>query len=336
MQAPEVPTITAQTARVTRSDLVDRLLVRGTITTVPNEDVKLSALVAGRVTALAVAEGDTVRKGQVVAEIDPRPFQDQRRQAAAAVDQAVAAEESARSNLQRTERLFERGIAARKEVEDAQVQIASARAAVEQARAALDTADRQLERTRVVSPLAGQVVRRLTSVGEQVDGTAAQPIVEIANLERVELAANVPSEQLARVRAGQPVEVVSDAYAGRVFAGHVTAIAPAVDPATNAALVRIGVEHAQGALKVGMFAEARVALEEHRGALTVPPAALVRDESGTAVYRVNGEMAERTPVKVGIETPEAAEILLGLAEGDTVLVSSVYGLGQRARLAKPS
>jgi len=92
MQAPAVPTITAQTARVTRRDLVELLLVRGTITTVPNEDVKLSALVAGRVVALAVAEGDPVRKGQVVAEIDPRPFQDQRRHAAAAVDQAVAAD----------------------------------------------------------------------------------------------------------------------------------------------------------------------------------------------------------------------------------------------------
>jgi RND family efflux transporter MFP subunit len=184
--------------------------------------------------------------------------------------------------------------------------------------------------------LAGQVVRRLTSVGEQVDGTAAQPIVEIANLERVELAASVPSEQLARVRVGQPVDIVSDAYAGRVFGGQVAAIAPAVDPATNAALVRIRIERAGGALKVGMFAEARVALDEHRGALTVPPAALVRDEGGTAVYKVSGDMAERTAVRVGIETPDAAEILSGLAEGDTILVSSVYGLGQKAKLAKPS
>jgi membrane fusion protein (multidrug efflux system) len=306
------------------------------VTTVPNEDVKLSALVAGRVVAVAVAEGDAVRMGQVVAEIDPRPFQDQRRQAAAAVDQAVAAEAGARSNLERTQRLFERGIAARKEVEDAQVELASAQAAVEQARAALATADRQLERTRVVSPLAGEVVRRLTSVGEQVDGTAAQPIVEIANLERVELAANVPSEQLARVRVGQPVEIVSDAYEDRVFDGEVIAVAPAVDPATNAALVRIRIERAGGALKVGMFAEARIALDEHRNALTVPPAALVRDGTGAAVYKVSGDTAERTPVQVGIETREAVEILSGLAERDTILVSSVHGLGQKARLAKPS
>src|ERR1019366_6870275 len=128
---------------------------------------------------------------------DRQPLQDQRRQATAAVDQAKAQLENARLNLQWNQQLFERGIAAGKEVEDARKELAAAQAAVDQANAALNTAERQVERAEVRSPIDGQIVKRMVSGGEQVDGTAAQPIVEIANLDHVELDANVPSEQLA-------------------------------------------------------------------------------------------------------------------------------------------
>ena len=331
----EVPTINADTAKVTRRTLVDDVLVRGTVATVPNEDVKVSALVPGRVNSVTVAEGDTVTRGQVIAELDRQPLNDQRRQAAAAVEQAKAQLENARLNLQRNQQLFDRGIAAGKEVEDARTQLASAQSALEQASAALSTADRNVERAVVRSPIAGQVVKRIVSVGEQVDGTAAQPIAEIANLDRVELAANVPAEYLSRIRVGQSTILATDAFEGRTFAGSVLAIAPAVDAATNAGLVRIRITNTDRSLKVGMFAEARIALETHRDALVVPPPAVVRTDDGAAVYVVAGDTAQRTAVKVGLEKPDAIEILAGLEDGQTVLVSSVYGLGEKAKLAPP-
>jgi RND family efflux transporter MFP subunit len=332
---PDVPTIVAETAKVTRRTLVDELVVRGTVAAVPNEDVKVSALVPGRVNSVAVAEGDTVQQGQVVAELERQPLQDQRRQAAAGVEQARAQLENARLNLQRNQQLFERGIAAGKEVEDARKDQASAQAALEQASAALNTADRNLARAQVRAPISGQVVKRMVSGGEQVDGTAAQPIVEIANLDRVELNANVPSEHLAQIKIGLPVDVVTDAYAGRKFAATILTIAPAVDPTTNAALVRVRITNAGRLLKVGMFAEAHVQVAEHANALVVPPPAVVRNPEGTVVYVVTGDAAQRTPVTVGLEKPDAFEILTGLQEGQTVLTSSVYGLGDKAKLAKP-
>ena len=329
---PEIPTIVAETAAVTKHAMVDELVVRGSIAALPNEDVKVSALVAGRVDSVTAAEGDTVVAGQVLAVLDRRPLEDQRRQAAAALEQAKAQVENARLNLQRNQQLFERGIAAGKEVEDAKAQMASAAASVEQATVALNTADRNVERATVKSPISGQVVKHMVSVGEQVDGTAAQPICEIANLNRVELAANVPAEYLSRIKVGQAAVVSSQAYAERTLAGTVVAIAPAVDPTTNATLVRIRVANAGRLLKVGMFAEARVRLDEHTDALVVPPAALVRDQRGSAVYVVAGDLALRTEVKVGLEKPDAVEILAGVQEGQTVLTSSVYGLGEKAKL----
>jgi RND family efflux transporter MFP subunit len=329
------PTIAAETGTVTRRDLVEPLVVRGTVVAMPNQDVKIAALVAGRVDSLSVAEGDWVKANQVVAEIDPRPFADQKRQAAAAVAQARAAVENARLNLERTERLFQRGIAAGKEVEDARAQRATADAGLEQAAAALDTADRQLSRTRVASPIAGQVVKRLVNVGEQVDGTAAQPIVEVANLDHVEVAAGIPADHLARVKVGQRVVVSSEAYMDREFDGEIIAIAPAVDASTNTALARVRLANTGRLLKVGMFAQVRIGLSERKGALTVPPSAVAKSDEGAAVYVVTGALATRTKVTLGLETSDAVEILGGVAEGQKVLTSAVHGLGERARLAQP-
>jgi RND family efflux transporter MFP subunit len=335
--AVDVPTITADVGKVTKQDLVQRLVVRGIIAAVPNEDVRISALVPGRVMMLKVAEGDAVAAGQVVAEIDPRPFEDQKRQAAAAVSQARAALENSKLNLERTDRLFKRGIAAGKEVEDARAQQAAAEAGVEQALAALDTADRQLARTKVTSPIGGSVVKRLANVGEQVDGTAGQPLVEVAGIDTVELAANVPSEHLAAVRVGQSVEIGTDAYRDRAFPGTIIAIAPAVDPASNTALARIRVENTGRLLKVGMYGQARIGIAERKGALTVPPSAVSKNEEGqAAVYVVTNGMAQRTVVTLGLETSEAVEILSGVSDGQAVLTSSVHGLGEKAKIGKAS
>jgi membrane fusion protein, multidrug efflux system len=333
IESAEVPTISAETGAVVRRDLVEALLVRGEVTAQPNEDVKLAPQVPGRVVAMRVAEGDAVRAGQVVAEIEAAPLEDQDRQARAGLTQAKAALENARLNLARTERLFERGIASGKEVEDARADAAKAEAGIEEAQAALATADRQLGRTHVRSPISGQVVKRFVGVGEQVDGTPAQPLLEVANVDRVEVAAHVPAERIGRVVAGQPVVVASEADPGRTFDGQVIAIAPAIDPATNTALVRIRVANLERRLKVGLFVQARVALQVKKGVLVVPPSAVSRSEEGTAVYVVSGEEAKRTPVEVGLETPEGVEVLSGVQDRQKVLTSAIHGLGERAKLA---
>ncbi len=336
VKAPEVPSIAAEVAKVVRQPITRTLIVRGTVATAPNEDVKVSALVAGRVVAMHVAEGDSVRKGQVLAQIERRPLEDQRRQAVAALDQAKANLENAKANQDRTDKLFKQGIAAGKEVEDARAQFVAAQAGVEQASAALDIANRQIERANVASPIAGQVVKRLVSVGEQVDGTAAQPLVEVANLDAVELDANVPAEYLGSVRVGLPVTITCETFPGRAFDGQVIAIAPAVDPASNTALARMRIRNAERLLKVGLFAQARVLVEEHKNALVVPASAVVRDQEGAALYVLNGDVAERKRVTLGIETPEAVEVVSGVNEGQRVLASNVHGLGEKARLVKGS
>jgi RND family efflux transporter MFP subunit len=313
--------------RVERTDIQSTLSVSGTVSALPNQDVRVSSLVSGRVAGMMVAEGDRVREGQGLAKIDDRPFHDQVQQAQAAVDQAKANLENSNLSLDRNEKLLERGIAARKDVEDARTQAAVNKAQVSQAEAVLALAQLNLARTDVRSPLTGMVVKRLLSVGEQVDGTAAQPVFEVANTSEVELYGNVPALYLDKIRVGQVLNISTDAFPGKVFQSHIVAISPAVDPSTNVGLVRIRIANGAGLLRLGMFLTAQVPLETHRNALVAALQAVYRDQDGNPeIYRVEGEKAEAVPVKLGIETKDRVELLSGAQEGETIILGGGYGL----------
>ena len=319
--------------RVERADISSALSVSGTIAALPNQDVRISSLVPGRVARMMVAEGDHVREGQALAKIEDRPFLDQIQQAEAAVEQAKANLENARLNRERNENLFQRGIAARKDLEDVRTQASVNEAALRQAEAALALARLQLARTEARSPLDGTVVKRLVSVGEQVDGTAAQPLFQVANVAEVELFGNVPALYLEKIRVGQTLRIATEAFPGKEFAGRVVAISPAVDPSTNVGLVRIRIGNGGGLLRLGMFLTVQLPLQTHAKALVVPPQAVYRDQQGQAhVYRLQGENAEAVAVKLGLETQERVELLAGAQEGETIILTGGYGLPERAKI----
>jgi RND family efflux transporter MFP subunit len=323
--------------RVARAEISQTLTLTGTDAALPNQDVRVSALVAGRIAELKVAEGDRVQAGEVVAKLDDRSYRDQLQQAEAAAQQAKANLENAQLALARNEDLFQRGIVARKDLEDARTQASVAAAAQRQAEAALEIAHLQLTRAEIHSPLNGQVVKRFASVGEQVDGTAAQPIVEIASLREIEFLGNAPAMYLPKMHAGEGVEVKTEAAPGRKFAGRVVAISPAVDPATGVGLVRIRVPNSGGLLRLGTFLSAEIPVETHARALVVPPQAIYRDEAGQPrVFVVSGDSATAAAVELGIETKDRVELLSGVHEGDTVILTGGYGLGDKAKIqARP-
>jgi RND family efflux transporter MFP subunit len=218
-------------------------------------------------------------------------------------------------------------------VEDARTQEKVAEAAVQQATAAVALARLQVSRTEVRSPIDGTVVKRIVSVGEQVDGTANQPLFQVANLSSVELFANVPAEFLGKIRVGQKLEISTEAFPDVKFDGRVAAISPAVDPATNMGLVRIEMANSSARLRHGMYLSAQIPLETHAGALVVPRKSLYRDESGaTLVYKVEGDVAHAVPVTPGITGTDRVELLGGVQPGDTVILEGGYGLPDGARV----
>ena len=326
-----VPDVTV--TKVVRAPVADNLIVNGNLATEPNRDAKVAALVPGRIARVLVIEGTPVKAGQVLAELDTTLLREQERQAAATVAQAKASVENAKLNEQREESLLGKGVSSRKEVEDARTQVAVNTATLNQAEAGLTTARVQAERASVRAPFAGTVVKRFAGVGEQVDGTAAQPVVEVAQIDSLELMGTVPAARLPEIKTGQAFSFQVTSMPDATFTAKVISILPAVDPATNNGMIRIHVDNPQHFFKLGEYLTIELPLKANSPRLVVPKQAVYPDESGEPhVYKVSGEEAESVAVKLGIQTKDQAEILSGVQEGDTVIVTGGYGLPEKAKV----
>lgn len=253
----------------------DALQIHGTIAPLPDRDAQIAAQVPGRILRMLVREGDSVKRGQPLAQIDDAALIDQARQAEAQLAKARAENNLAGTSRARVARVFERGIAARQELDDATAREATAAASEAEAKAAAGIARRQVDRATVRSPLGGVVLRVFHKTGELVDGTPATPLVEVGDPSSLELVGTAAASELVRSKVGAAAVVDVPALPGVRLAGIVAAVSPAVDRATGLGVVRVSLDLAHGvAPPVGVTATARIDDGPARQALLAPSAAL--------------------------------------------------------------
>ena len=286
-----------ETVVVGRKHLTETVSASGKLT--PKRKVEVSANTMGRITRLAVAEGDTVAKGDFLLEIDPTEYTTALRGleaalAAARADLASARAAAARAQeeLARTEKLHAQGLASDQQLtearttaaaQDAAVKAAAAR--VRQAQANLDRARYDLSKVTITAPMAGVVTRLNVEEGENaVVGTLNVPgtvLLEIADLATMEAEVNVDETEVVKVALGQPVKVEVDAFPDTSFAGAVTEIGnspifsgggqqQAVDFKVTVTLA----DRIQG-VRPGLSAKAEITVGEADSALAVPIGAVV-------------------------------------------------------------
>jgi RND family efflux transporter MFP subunit len=323
---------------ISRGEVRSTVEVAGVLQALPGLDVKLGPLVAGRLAQVLVGEGDRTREGQLLARLDATPLRDAVLAAEAQLGQAKAQEANARARLARAERALAAGVAAAQEVDDARLAFASAQAMVRSAAAQLSTARNQLGRSELRAPFAGVVAHVFAAPGEPLD--ANKPVVEVARTDTLELRAPLAPRMAARVRPGQTAELRMDGLPGRAFAGRVVAVAPTIDPATGAALVRVQVPNADGALRLGAFARARLILEARANSLRVPREALLPGaaDGGASIEIVEDNKSRREQVELAGEDDRYAEIASGAQEGQLVIVEGNYALpdGTPVRAEEPA
>jgi len=232
--------VAVETAQVGRKDLVETVTASGSLT--PKRKVDVSANTMGRITRLAVAEGDTVQAGQVLLEIDPVEAASAVRAAEASVttaraDQALADATAAKSakDLERLEELHRGGVATDEQLDAARTTLTvdraradAARARLAQARANLDKAAHDLDKVTITAPMSGVVTRLDVEEGENaVMGTlnvAGTVLLVISDLSTMEAEVDVDETEVVRVAVGQPVRVEIDAFPDTTFAGVVTEV----------------------------------------------------------------------------------------------------------------
>jgi RND family efflux transporter MFP subunit len=321
----EKPAPAAVTCKPVEQATIDETIdVTGVIAPPPKVDAIVSSPIAGRVAQVAVEEGDQVAAGALLAVIEDPALPAGSLEAKAALESAKAQKLAADQEVARQERLVASGIGARKDLDDAKAKQAAAAAEVAASRARSGLAGAQLARREIRAPRAGVVLHVQRKVGESVDGTAATPIAELADLSVLELHAQVPPASLAPLRDGMPATVHVIGVAAPI-AGTVVRVAPAVDPTTLLGMVRVALATSDN-VKVGTAATGEIAIAKRPG-LRVPASALRRSLVGEdEVVVCAGSAASVRKVEVGLRGEGTVELKSGVQPGEAVVVDHVLGL----------
>lgn len=274
-----------------------------------NESVDITAKVADRVAAIRFTEGQQVRKGDVLVELDTS-------EARADLAAAEAAERDSRSQFKRSRELFQT-----KALSEAQLEQIEATLLANEARVA---AARSRVNDRIISaPFAGRVGLRNVSLGGLVSpGTV---ITTLDDLSVVKLDFSVPEVFLATLKPGLTVEAQSEAYPDASFAGRVASVDTRVDPTTRSVAIRALIDNEDRRLRPGMFMTLTLRRMEGE-ALMLPEQAIVPENDQHFVYVVADGKAQKREVAIGRRRPGEVEILEGLTPDDSVVVDGTLNL----------
>jgi membrane fusion protein, multidrug efflux system len=329
-QVPALEIGRENTLRVEQGEIVVGPIVSGTLA--PRVQATVRAEVGGSVLAVTAEQGQSVRRGDVLARIETRT----QAEVVSSAESAVRSDEQAlaqtRRELDRAESLVRAGAIAERDVENLRNAVVSAESRLADARSRLSSARRVLDDATVLSPISGIVSERPVSRGDVVaPGAALYTIVDPSSMQ---LEASVPSESLSAVRAGAAVQFTVRGYPDQTFTGRVERISPTADPVTRQVPIWVSVDNRGGRLVGGLYAEGRVTQQARTG--LVLPLAVVTEEQGQAtVLRVTEGVVDRVGITLGLRDPqtEQVEILSGLQAGDVVLRGVAQGITPGTRVA---
>jgi membrane fusion protein (multidrug efflux system) len=295
-------------ARAEAATLTDDVLAVGSLKSA--QGVMLRPEVSGRVSRLGFRDGEVVRQGQLLVQLDDSLQQAQ-------LKQADAQASIARTNLQRSRELLAQSFVSQSAVDQNA-------AALEVADAQVALAKAQLARMRVVAPFNGTAGLRVVDVGDYVKDGA--DLVNLEDLSAMTVQFAVPERFAGRLKAGLAVELAVDALPGRSFKGRVLATDSQVDANGRALQVLAQVSNPGAVLKPGMFARPRVVFSVREGAVVVPEEALVPLGEKQYIFRVEDgaegkKLSRRLEARIGLRLPGRVEVLQGLKPGDTVVTA---------------
>jgi len=333
--APVAVPVTCAPAR--SEDFEVALDAIGTVT--PLSTVTITSRVSGTLTQVLYHEGQMVKEGDLLAVIDPRPYQAAVLQAEGQLQRDAALLHNAWIDLERyRDALLEHAIP-EQQVATAQAAVDGDQGLVRLDQGTLDVARINLDYTRITSPINGRVGLRLVDAGNNVAANGTQGLVMITQLQPISVVFTLPQGDLpavaAEMRDGQPVHVDAlERDAQRPLAqGELRSIDNQIDPATGTIRLRAEFANPDAALWPGQFVDLRVVAGVDRDAITVPARAVQQGPDGPYVFVVNSDQtAELRPVTVRHTEQGIAEIGRGLKAGESVVVDGQYRLTPGARV----
>lgn len=290
------------------------------------QGVMIRPEVSGRIVRLGFADGQRVKAGQLLVQMDDALQQ-------ARLSEAQAQADIARTTLQRNRELVAQNFVTQSVVDQAQANLNVAAAQVALARA-------ELARLRIVAPFDGQTGIRAVNVGDVVQDGA--DLVSLQDSSNVYVDFSLPERYTPQLAVNKKVEVVVDALPGRRFDAVIAALEPQISADGRALLARALMSNRDAMLRPGMFARVNVQLAERRGAVLVPEEAIVPQGSKALLVKVvegpDGPLSQRVEVRTGLRRGGQVEILQGLRAGERVVTAGqsrlLGGDGQPLRVVE--
>jgi RND family efflux transporter MFP subunit len=280
----------------------------------PNQQAALYAKVGGYLKTISVDKGDSVKQGDVLAEIE--------------VPELLADEAKFKAELAVADIDYKRILEAQKKAPDLVVlqSVDAAKAKYEVAKANLDRAQTLLQFCKITAPFSGVITKRSVDPGAFIpaatSGSAAQttPLVMVADYSIVRVQVAVPEPETPFIRNGLPAKVTVDALPGTTFTNSVTRYSHSLDDATKTMLVEIEITNPKAQLLPGMYAIAKLGVETHTDALLIPVEALVTEKTGTSIFKVASGKTVKAPIKTGFNDGAFVEILDGLKPDESLIL----------------
>jgi membrane fusion protein (multidrug efflux system) len=282
----------------------------GTATLEAEADAEVIAKVGGEVRRLYVEEGDRVKSGQLLAQLDDR----QLRLEAAQTRAALAKSER---DFNRQVELHDKGLVSAGAFEGLKYDL-------DNHRAADDLARLNLSYSEIRAPFSGIVSLRHIKMGQEI--AIGSKLFRVTDPMPLKASVFIPERELSRLKPGQSATVAVDALAGRTFPAIVKLVSPTVDAATATFKVTLEVNDPQGNLKPGMFSRVGIVFERRPDTLTIPRVALLDTDGSANVFVVTDGKAEQRPVRTGLTNAGKVEVVEGLKGDEQVVVVGQSGL----------
>jgi len=297
--------------------------------------VTLTSRISAKIHKVLVNVGDTIQSGALLVEDERGPLEAALESARAEVESERVGEAKAAAEEKSMEVLKAKKMATALEVNNARVALAAKQAALEEAKVKLIKAQLDLEAARLTSPVNGIVLARFVNSDERVE--VNQVLLQLGDLEKVYLLAQVQDESVSRIHEGQPAEVFFSAYPTTTFKGTIEHVDPRIDPKTRAFTAYVTIHNPALKLRPGLTGFMHVRIE--KTALAVPTVAVINPFGENAsVFAIDSHgHAVLTPVHVGLEAGGMIEIVSGLKEGSLVATAGTVDLvdNDRVRVENP-
>jgi membrane fusion protein, multidrug efflux system len=322
--------IRVDTARVQRRDVPIYLEGLGTVQAFYT--VTVTARVDGEIEKIGFTEGETLEKGALIAQIDPRPYKAALEQAVAAKAKDEATLQSAKADLERYVELAPQDLTSKQTLDAQRALVAGLDAQIKGDQATIDNARTQLDYTTITAPFEARTGIRLVDPGNIVHAADTRGIVMLTQVRPISFIFTLPEDELPAVSAalatGQvPVTALSRDDTTELDRGTLALIDNQIDQTTGSARLKATFPNDKGQLWPGEFLNGRILVRTAHNAVTIPSAAVQRGPAGVFTYVVKpNSTVEMRPLQIGAESSAMTVVTRGLDDGETVVTSNQYRL----------